>query len=231
MKDEKGKFSEIELFDLVDAASYVFWEKEAEGFKRHLKDLLWAHRPVESEIVVKDWVKWFAYVIRLILTCPPLLEKPPGFEWVMGDFERILSFRKFRFDYDRYFWDALDKVRRELRKGRPSRKDKDYERYMSIGYMVKYKGLSKSQAVEQLAVQEALTVIWDGVWSPQIGFLDEAFTQKTLQRLGEKKYDKFLNVQDSKKREIWRSLERVERDQQKLIALLEKYGPKHDNGG
>ncbi len=192
--------NEEELFRVVEAASSVFWLKEAEGFKNRLKGLLRAHRPVKDEMVVEDRVKWCAYVIRLVLTCPALLEKPSGFEWVMEDFQRILALRKISPDYERDFWEAMDHVRGILRPAsRPARKDKDYFRYLRIYHMVKNEGLNKTKAIETLAEEEALYIKKQSKADP----VDQAV---------------------NKEKEIRESLKRVEQEQQEMVKLLMKWG-------
>ena len=192
--------NEEELFKVVEAASSVFWLKEAEGFKDRLKELLRAHRPVKNDMVVEDRVKWFAYVIRLVLNCPSFLEKPSGFEWVMEDFQRILALRKISPDYERDFWRAIDHVRAILRPAsRPARKDKDYFRCMMIYHMVKNEGLSMTKAVEKLAEDEAL------------------FIRK------KSKADPVDQV-ENKAREIRLSLKRIEKSQQEINEILKQWG-------
>jgi hypothetical protein len=190
MKNKKEKISEKELYKLMDAASNMFWFDEAEGLKNRLKKLLWAHRPNEMEYRKE----WFTYVIRLVTTCPPLLESPPGFEWVMEDLRQILALRKLNPEIDRDFWCAIGKVRGKLRPSKPKRRDKDYYRAMRISHMVKNEGLSKTRAVENLAEEEARY----------------ARSKKVTDQIA------------NKQREIWESLKKVKEEQLEYVKLLHR---------
>jgi hypothetical protein len=57
---------------------------------------------------------------QLLLLCPPLFAKPPGFEWILQQVEWELEFRKDNPSADRALWTALDVVKRRLRAGRPA---------------------------------------------------------------------------------------------------------------
>jgi len=191
MENKKKKLSRKELFRRVEAVSSVFWDEDAEPVKALLNNLLKAHRPSEIE----NQEEWFTFILQLVMLCPPLLENPPGFEWVMRDFKQIFILRRAHENYNHIFWNAFDNVRGTIRKGRPSNKDQDNYRYMMVGYLVKQKGLSKTKAVKKWAEEEA----------------NSAERKKNSDNV------------TTKQREIWKSLEKVKQNHLKQTAVFEKW--------
>jgi hypothetical protein len=90
------------------------------------------YRPHDAQDMWATKTKWTAFLLRLILTCPRILSRPPDFEWVMDDLEWILSRRKFNPGVDRDFWKAVDRVRSYMRTGHPLNKGTDYLRFEMV---------------------------------------------------------------------------------------------------
>lgn len=114
------------VFDHPNAAAARFRLFEAatayrDRYRPHRPDGLWATK-----------TKWIAFLLRLILTCPRILLRPPDFEWVTEDLEWILARRKFHAVIDRDFWEAVDWIRAPLRTGHPRNKALDYFRFETV---------------------------------------------------------------------------------------------------
>ena len=109
-------------------------------------------------------VVWLTYLLHLLLACPPLLDRPTGFEWVLNQVQWELYYRKKNLSADRDFWAAFDKVRIAMRRGRPPDKPQDYLRYERVKTLMKEQGISKTRAIELLATEEGsggkTCVIW-----------------------------------------------------------------------
>ncbi len=105
---------------------------------------------------------WMTYVVRLVMTCPVLLTRPPGLvglEWVFEDFYWIVRHRGLSPRVDQDFWGAIEGVRARLPKGHHITKGRDTLRYQLVYAMmnpvttdpvkglVRVQGMSKSEAV------------------------------------------------------------------------------------
>ena len=157
---------DAELFTLAEKVGMVFDKPEAAHVRFRLFEEASAyrnrHRPHGPEDLWATTTKWTAFLLRMILTCPRILSRPPDFEWVMDDLEWILSRRKFHPGYDRDFWDAVTRVKKVTRTGHPSNKALDYFRFETVQSLmnppVQLKDIvatsSKSQAVERAADME-----------------------------------------------------------------------------
>ncbi len=111
---------------------------------------------------------WMTYIIRLLLACPFLLERPQGLEWVVDDLQWMLTHRRVHKDVERDFWAAVGDVRTTLTTGHPVSRGRDFVRYQVIHAMmnqvttdpekglVRVKGVTKTKAVEQMAELELL---------------------------------------------------------------------------
>lgn len=107
---------------------------------------------------------WMTYVMRLVMTCPVLLTRPPGLaglEWVFEDFCRFVRQRGVNPRVDQDFWRAIEAVRALLPKGHHLTKGRDIVRYQLVHArmnlvttdpvkgLVRVQGMNKSEAVAQ----------------------------------------------------------------------------------
>ena len=111
-------------------------------------------------------VEWLTFVLRLVLTCPVLLSRPRGLEWVTDDLQAVLSQRGVNPVVDRDFWKAMAKARELVARQRPASKEKDLFRFwmvMEIMHpvttdpekgLMRVRGCNKTQAVMTLAEME-----------------------------------------------------------------------------
>ena len=157
---------DYEFFQFAEQVAQVFDRPEA----AHLRTRLFQEattlrnryypRRIEDRWATK--AKWIAFLLRMILTCPQILSRPPDFEWVMDDLEWILTRRKLHPGYDRDFWDAVDRIRVSMRTGHPRDKALDYFRFETVQSLMNppaqlkdfVKTSSKSEAVERAADME-----------------------------------------------------------------------------
>jgi len=172
------------LWDLAEAVGCLFGTPAAEAATDLFRELAQEYRCIVRGHGRVDWLK---YLLQLVLSCPVLLQRPPGFEWVTDDLRSVLHTRKFNQDVDRDFWRAMKQVHAMSTKGRPRNKARDWFRCewvyncmcpvtTSAKYgLIRTKGMTKSQAVVKVADME------------------------------ERWYGRRPDV-----REIWRSLKRVE---------------------
>ena len=182
-----------EILELANQASYVFGLPEAAGLReqlrRHIEVYLdWLryqqHLKGEAEsakleidetgrtrLGVKVRMlqpvpdpELLAFLLLLLFSCPQILSRPSGFEWVGDELERRLLSRRLDLTSDDVFWKAMDQVRRRFRSGRPSSKALDYFRYNAIYEVmnrtvvvpgVLLKRLRKTKAVEYVAAMES----------------------------------------------------------------------------
>ncbi len=148
-----------ELFDLADGLSYGnFWLPEEKAKRERLMTLARSYwkdiekegsvgrKAVKREAIIKQLV----FIFRLILTCPDLLDRPPGFEWAMDTLKRELLFRKYNPAANKAFWEALQKVRSTFI-GRPRNFGRDWDIHRKVMFLMEKEGLSKTEAVEKLA--------------------------------------------------------------------------------
>ena len=185
------------LFELAEAVGLFYGTKGADAAMEEFRAVVQGYRHVAK---TQGQVAWLTYVLRLLLACPVLLQRPSGLEWVTDDLEWALRHRKVRPDVNRDFWEAMKKVRGQLTRGRPGDKARDFFRFEwvvnhmnyvtthpKLGLVHTKQRVSKTKAVTELAEME---VRWDGQ-EPEL-----------------------------KIREIWRSLERVEAYIEKLQVQL-----------
>ena len=152
-----------DLFQLAEAVAAFYGTSCGEAATARFCRVAKEYRDV---VQAEGRVPWFTYVIRLLLTCPVLLERPPGFEWVREDLRWALDNRRFSKEVDRDFWRAVNDVRALFRSGRPGNKARDFFRYEMVQEimnpvttapgqgLIRVKGCSKSEAVEQMAEME-----------------------------------------------------------------------------
>ena len=185
------------LFELAEAVGLFYGMKGSKAAIKEFRDVVREYRHVAK---TQSQVAWLTYVLRLLLTCPVLLQRPSGLEWVRDDLQWALRHRKVRPDVNRDFWEAVKKVRGLLPRGRPGDKARDFFRYEwvmnhmyyvtthpKLGLVRTKQGVNKTKAVTELADMEAR-------W----------FRRKPTLR------------------EIWRSLQRVEAYVGTLQAQLER---------
>ncbi|HEY6288945.1 MAG TPA: hypothetical protein VIW48_05840 [Nitrospiraceae bacterium] len=147
MSKSDGIRLEKKLFQLADALSGCFWLPTAAEDRARLQILAWRYW---KQVKRQKRVLWLSYLLRLLLTCPPLFGEPAGFEWMMQQVRWELEFRKYNPSADKDFWDALKMVKGKMRRGRPSDKGRDLDRAYSVGDLMRERGYNKTQAVERL---------------------------------------------------------------------------------
>jgi hypothetical protein len=159
MRKTEESSLEKELFNLADELSQGnFWLPEEKAKRERLMTLARSYwQDIEKEgsveggaIKREDIVKQLAFIIRLILTCPDLLDRPPGFEWAIDTLKQELLFRKYNPTANKAFWEALQKVR-GMFTGRPRNFGKDWAIHTKVMLLMEKDGLSKTKAVEKLA--------------------------------------------------------------------------------
>jgi hypothetical protein len=142
-----GILLEKELFQLANALSGCFWLPTAAEDRARLQTLAWRYW---EQVKGQERVLWLSYLLRLLLTCPPLFGEPAGFEWIMQQVRWELEFRKYNPSADKDFWDALKTVKGKMRRGRPPDKGRDIDRALSVSDLMREQGVNKTQAVERL---------------------------------------------------------------------------------
>ena len=103
------------------------------------------------------------FLFSLILTCPQILSRPAGFEWVLQDLEKVLVSRRLDPENDLTFAKAMNKARSRSRVGPPKDKALDYFRYGTINELMNPSvvipgvtlQLRKTKAVEHVAEMES----------------------------------------------------------------------------
>lgn len=150
-------------FDLAEAVAALYGSKWGEAAVQRFRQEVERYR---KRLEHRNRLDWMVYVLRLVLTCPVLLERPHGLECVVDDLRWFLNNRRINKDVDRDFWMALAEVRKFLTAGRPVSRGRDFLRYQLIYAMmnqvatdpwkglVQVKGMSKTEAVEEMAKLE-----------------------------------------------------------------------------
>jgi hypothetical protein len=188
--------TERDILELAELTSYVFDSPEAVGLKARLKKQAEVYRDwLESEQLMKDEVyhaslgvdeqgrrrvaygigtqrsipgpESVTFLLAFLFTCPQILSRPTGFEWVLRDFEKVLFARRLDPPSDQKFEKAMNKARTRSRVGPPKDKALEYFRYATITELmnpslvipgVKAKKLNKTKAVEFVATMETRLV-------------------------------------------------------------------------
>ena len=175
------------LFELAEAVGLFYGTKGADAAIEEFRDVAQDYRRVAK---AQGQVAWLTYVIRLLLACPVLLQRPSGLEWVTDDLQWALRHRKVRPDVNRDFWEAVRQVRGLLPRGRPGNKARDFFRYEwvlnQMYYVTTHPELGLVRTKKRVNKTKAVTELAD---------LEE-------QKDGRRRPDLL--------REIWRSLQRVE---------------------
>ena len=157
--------TEREILKLAEQVSYVFGSSEAAGLKEQLRrdaevyrDLLHHEQRLKDEAynlslgLDEKGRKRVAYglgaqrplpgpetltfLLALLFTCPQILSRPAGFEWVLQDLEKVLVARRLDPGTDRMFARAINKARTRSRVGPPKDKALEYFRYATINELM-----------------------------------------------------------------------------------------------
>jgi hypothetical protein len=186
-----------DLFELAEAVELFYGTKGADAAIEEFRDVAQEYRHVAKK---QSQVAWLTYVLRLLLACPLLLQRPSGLEWVTDDLQWALRHRKLRPDVNRDFWEAMRKVRGLLPRGRQGKKLRDFFRYECV-----------------------LNLMYPVTTHPEFGLV------RTKQRVNKTKAVNELADMEKKwhglrpdLRVIWRSLQRVDDYVEKLQAQLER---------
>jgi hypothetical protein len=177
MKKRPKTLSEAGIIKLADGLALEFWLPGAAARRERFGNATLAH--MES---LKDQprVVWLSYLLHLLLTCPPLLDRPTGFEWILNQVQWELYYRKKNRSADRDFWEAFKKVRIAMQLGRPSDKAQDYHRYERVKELMKEQGISKTRAIELLAGGEGVSRDIRGIWRSLARVKREQTTRRKL---------------------------------------------------
>ena len=152
-----------DLYRLAEAVALLYGQPGAEAAIEELRDVAHDYRILTKQ---EGQVEWLTFVLRLVLTCPVLLSRPHGLEWVTDDLQVVLSQRWVNPAVDRDFWLAMAKVRELAARQRPASKEKDFFRFMMVMEimhpvttdpekgLVRVRGCNKTQAVLTLADME-----------------------------------------------------------------------------
>src|SRR4029078_4591052 len=143
--------TERDILELAEMTSYVFDSPEAVGLKKRLKEQAELYRDwLQSQQLMKDDAynaslgtdekghrrvaygigtqqsipgpESLTFLLALLCTCPQILSRPAGFEWVLQDLELVLFIRRLDPPSDQVFENAMNTARIRSRVG-PS-KDK-----------------------------------------------------------------------------------------------------------
>ena len=154
-----------EILELAEMTSYSFDVPSAAALKTHLKEMVevyrdWLHYKQQQKDAAYqaslgkdergyDRVAYgvgaqrslpgpesLTFLFSLILTCPQILSRPAGFEWVLQDLEKVLVSRRLDPESDLTFATAVNKARSRSRVGPPKDKALDYFRYATISELM-----------------------------------------------------------------------------------------------
>ena len=174
MNKKPKTLSEAEIIKLADGLALEFWLPGAAVRRERFRKAAQAYMEI-----IKDQprVVWLPYLLRLLLTCPPLLDRPTGFEWVLNQVQWELYYRIKNRSADRDFWEAFKKARIAMQLGRPPDKAQDYHQYERVKQLMKEQGISKTRAVELLAGSSGAT---RGIWRSLARVKCEQTTRRRL---------------------------------------------------
>lgn len=181
--------TEREILKLAEQVSYVFGLSEAAGLKEQLRqdaevyrDWLHIQQHLKDEAYQASLGKdekgrrrvaygigaqrshpgpeSLTFLLALLFTCPQILSRPAGFEWVLQDLEKVLVARRLDPGTNRMFVKVMNKARTRSRVRPPKDKALEYFRYATINELmnpsvvipgVTAKKLNKTKAVEFVA--------------------------------------------------------------------------------
>ena len=153
--------TEREVLELAEMTSCLFDSPNAAGLKERLKEQAEVYRDwLQYRQYVKDEAynaslgtdeqgrrrvayglgsqrshlgpESLTFLVALFLTCPQLLSRPAGFEWVLDDLVKVLIARRLDPETDQAFVKAMNKARTRSRVGPPKDKALEYVRYATI---------------------------------------------------------------------------------------------------
>ncbi len=118
-----------DLYRLAEAVSLLYGQPGAEAAIGELQDVAHDYRRLKKR---EGQVEWLTYVLRLVLTCPVLLTRPRGLEWVTDDLLWAFSQRRVNPAVDRDFWQAMATVRKLAARQRVASKETDFFRFQMV---------------------------------------------------------------------------------------------------
>ncbi len=135
-RPKKVRPLDAEVFELAEKVALIFDWPQAVPLRTRLFEEAGAYRDrIRPHGPADQWAtttKWTAFLLRMILTCPRLLSRPPEFEWVMDDLEHILTRRNWEASFERDFWDAVTRVKKVMWTGHAHDKALDYFRFTTV---------------------------------------------------------------------------------------------------
>jgi hypothetical protein len=217
--------TEREILILAEQVSYVFGLSEAAGLKEQLRrdaevyrDLLHHQQRLKDDAYnlslgldqkrrkriaygigaqrAQPGPETLTFLLALLFTCPQILSRPAGFEWVLQDLEKALIARRLDPESNRMFVKVMNKARTKSRVGPPKDKALEYFRYATINELmhpaVVIPGvtakLNKTKAVQYVAEIENRHISGDaGVSSIWKSYKRaDRFFRQVLKRMQEK---------------------------------------------
>lgn len=156
--------TERDILELAEMTSYVFDSPEAVGLKERLKEQAEVYRDwLQSQQLMKDDAynaslgkdeqgrcrvaygigtqslpgpEGLTFLLALLFTCPQILSRPAGFEWVLQDLAMVLFIRRLDPPSDQVFENAMNTARIRSRVGPPKDKALEYFRYATVKMMM-----------------------------------------------------------------------------------------------
>lgn len=157
--------TERDILELAEMTSYVFDSPEAVGLKERLKEQAEVYRDwLQSQQLMKDEAynaslgkdeqgrcrvaygigtqrslpdpESLTFLLALLFTCPQILSRPAGFEWVLQDLAMVLFIRRLDPPSDQVFENAMNTARIRSRVGPPKDKALEYFRYATVKMMM-----------------------------------------------------------------------------------------------
>jgi hypothetical protein len=157
--------NEREILVLAEQVSYVFGLSEAEGLKEQLRrdaevyrDLLHHQQRLKDEAYNLSLgfdakgrkrvaygigaqrplpgPETLTFLLALLFTCPQMLLRPAGFEWVLENLETVLIARRLDPGTNRMFVNVMNKARTKSRVGPPKDKALEYFRYATVNELM-----------------------------------------------------------------------------------------------
>ncbi|OQW61766.1 MAG: hypothetical protein BVN28_06665 [Nitrospira sp. ST-bin4] len=189
---------DAEVFELAEKVALIFDRPEAAPLRARLVEEAGAYRnrlrPYGLEDLWATTTKWTAFLLQMILTCPRLLSRPPDFEWVLDDLEWLLTRRRLDPGFDRDFWAAVSRVKKGLRTGHP-----------------------RNRALDSLR----FTLVHDLMHAPeQLVNMVQTFSKSEAVERAAEMEGKLLGTRPPHERVVYRSLARIEKENEALVALL-----------
>ena len=184
--------TEGDLLELAEMTSYAFDSPEAVGLKARLKEQAEVYRDwLQSQQLMKDEAynaslgkdeqghcrvaygigtqrslpdpESLTFLLGLLFTCPQILSRPEGFEWVLQDLEMVLFIRRLDPPSDQVFENAMNTARIRSRVGPPKDKALEYFRYATIKMMMNpsavlpgVKGKKTKMKKKQMSITKAV---------------------------------------------------------------------------